>query len=71
MSADSARADRVANGLRADIVWLNGSPATVPPTPWSGGQPSGIGGELGRWGLENYLDFKQVTRYRRDESDDV
>lgn len=28
-------------------------------------QASGIGRELGRWGLGNYLEVKQVTRFKR------
>lgn len=28
---------------------------------------SGVGRELGTWGLENYLETKQVTRYVVDK----
>lgn len=64
MSADGDRAARVANGLRAGIVWVNCSQPTFTEAPWGGMKQSGLGRELGRWGLENYLEVKQVTEYR-------
>ncbi len=63
MSADPQRATRVANGLRAGIVWVNCSQPTFNQAPWGGMKQSGIGRELGRWGLDNYLEMKQVTEY--------
>ncbi|MEK1905440.1 MAG: aldehyde dehydrogenase family protein [Pseudomonas sp.] len=67
MSADLERAARVANGLRAGIVWVNCSQPTFTQAPWGGMKQSGIGRELGRWGLDNYLEVKQVTEYRSRE----
>ncbi|BCD86584.1 betaine-aldehyde dehydrogenase [Pseudomonas solani] len=67
MSADLDRAARVANGLRAGIVWVNCSQPTFTQAPWGGMKHSGIGRELGRWGLDNYLEVKQVTEYRSQE----
>ena len=67
MSADLGRADRVAAALRAGIVWINCSQPTFTEAPWGGYKQSGIGRELGRWGLENYLETKQVTRFDSDE----
>ncbi|WP_287027953.1 aldehyde dehydrogenase family protein [Pseudomonas sp. UBA6310] len=63
MSADPARAARVANRLRAGILWINCSQPTFSEAPWGGMKQSGIGRELGRWGLDNYLEVKQVTEY--------
>ncbi|MGH8435444.1 MAG: aldehyde dehydrogenase family protein, partial [Pseudomonas sp.] len=63
MSSDLQRAARVANLLRAGIVWVNCSQPTFSQAPWGGMKHSGIGRELGRWGLENYLEVKQVTEY--------
>lgn len=67
MSADPERAARVANGLRAGIVWVNCSQPTFTQAPWGGMKHSGIGRELGVWGLENYLEVKQVTEYVSDQ----
>jgi betaine-aldehyde dehydrogenase len=63
MSGDGERADRVAAALEAGIVWVNCSQPTFTEAPWGGMKRSGIGRELGPWGLENYLEIKQVTRY--------
>jgi betaine-aldehyde dehydrogenase len=67
MSADPKRADRVARKLRAGIVWVNCSQPTFIEAPWGGYKQSGIGRELGKWGLDNYLETKQITRYDSEE----
>jgi betaine-aldehyde dehydrogenase len=67
MSGDDARAERVAAAFRAGIVWINCSQPTFTEAPWGGYKQSGIGRELGRWGLENYLETKQITRLVSDE----
>ncbi|MCF6101355.1 aldehyde dehydrogenase family protein [Mesorhizobium muleiense] len=66
MSKDDARAERVAAAFRAGIVWINCSQPTFTEAPWGGYKQSGIGRELGRWGLENYLETKQITRFASD-----
>lgn len=63
MSQDEARCSRIARKLRAGIVWINCSQPTFTEAPWGGYKKSGIGRELGRWGLANYLETKQITRY--------
>lgn len=63
MSADQDRCQRVARALEAGIVWINCSQPTFTEAPWGGMKESGVGRELGRWGLENYLETKQVTAY--------
>jgi betaine-aldehyde dehydrogenase len=67
MSNDEDRCQRVARAFRAGIVWINCSQPTFAEAPWGGMKQSGIGRELGRWGLNNYLEVKQVTRYVSDE----
>ncbi|MBB3395034.1 aldehyde dehydrogenase family protein [Rhizobium sp. BK060] len=67
MSKDDARAERVAAAFRAGIVWINCSQPTFTEAPWGGYKESGIGRELGRWGLENYLETKQITKYVTDK----
>lgn len=63
MSADETRRLRVAANLDAGIVWVNCSQPTFTEAPWGGMKQSGIGRELGRWGLDNYLEVKQITAY--------
>ncbi len=63
LSQDLARAERVARELEAGIVWINCSQPTFCEAPWGGFKQSGIGRELGTWGLENYLETKQITTY--------
>ncbi|MFY9240405.1 MAG: aldehyde dehydrogenase family protein [Roseovarius sp.] len=67
MSADLDRAKRVANAFRAGIVWVNCSQPTFTEAPWGGYKKSGIGRELGVWGLNNYLETKQITTYDRSK----
>ncbi|ENZ7197742.1 aldehyde dehydrogenase family protein [Klebsiella variicola] len=67
MSTDTERAERVARKLRAGIVWVNCSQPTFIEAPWGGYKQSGIGRELGEWGLNNYLETKQITRYDSEE----
>jgi len=66
MSRDLERCKRVAHAFRAGIVWINCSQPTFTQAPWGGMKQSGIGRELGRWGLDNYLEVKQVTTYCTD-----
>jgi acyl-CoA reductase-like NAD-dependent aldehyde dehydrogenase len=41
---------------------IHQAPPTFTQAPWGGYKHSGIGRELGRWGLDNYLETKQITR---------
>ena len=67
MSKDRARCERVARAFRAGIVWINCSQPTFTEAPWGGYKQSGIGRELGHWGLSNYLEVKQITAYETDQ----
>jgi betaine-aldehyde dehydrogenase len=67
MSEDLARAERVARAMEAGIVWINCSQPTFTEAPWGGMKESGIGRELGHWGLSNYLEVKQVTAFHGKE----
>ncbi|ARU88960.1 aldehyde dehydrogenase family protein [Pseudomonas sp. M30-35] len=67
MSKDMERCERVARKLRAGIVWINCSQPTFTEAPWGGYKQSGIGRELGEWGLHNYLETKQITRYDSEQ----
>jgi len=57
---DIYKAFRVVRSLRAGIVWVNHMQPTYVEAPWGGYKQSGFGRELGPWGLEEYLETKQV-----------
>ncbi|HVY62571.1 MAG TPA: aldehyde dehydrogenase family protein [Planctomycetota bacterium] len=57
---DIFRAFRVVKKLRAGIVWVNHMQPTYVEAPWGGYKMSGQGRELGRYGIEAYLEAKQV-----------
>ena len=57
---DIFRAMRTVKQLRAGIVWVNHMQPTFVEAPWGGYKQSGIGRELGVWGVEEYLQVKQV-----------
>ena len=57
---DIYRAFRVVRKLRAGIVWVNHMQPTYVEAPWGGMKMSGTGRELGRHGIDNYLELKQV-----------
>ncbi len=64
MSGDHKRAERVADAFEAGVVWINCSQPNFLEPPWGGVKKSGIGRELGTWGLNNYLEPKQITKYQ-------
>ncbi len=57
---DIFRALRTVKALRAGIVWVNHMQPTYVEAPWGGYKQSGFGRELGPWGIEEYLETKQV-----------
>jgi betaine-aldehyde dehydrogenase len=57
---DIFRAMRAVKRLRAGIVWVNHMQPTYVEAPWGGYKQSGFGRELGKWGVEEYLNVKQV-----------
>lgn len=61
-SADIERAERVADALEVGHVWINSIQAVFVETSWGGTKGSGIGRELGPWGLAAYHSVKHVTR---------
>ena len=62
VSADLERAERVADALEVGHVWINSIQAVFVETSWGGTKGSGIGRELGPWGLSAYQSVKHVTR---------
>ena len=57
---DIFRAMRAVKRLRAGIVWVNHMQPTYVEAPWGGYKQSGFGRELGKWGVDEYLNVKQV-----------
>ena len=61
VSGDDAQANRVADSIEAGHVWINSPQAIFVETSWGGFKASGIGRELGPWGMSSYLEVKHVT----------
>ena len=59
-SRDIFKAFRVVKALRAGVVWVNHMQPTYVEAPWGGYKQSGFGRELGPWGIEEYMETKQV-----------
>jgi len=59
-SRDIYKALRMVKALRAGVVWVNHMQPTYVEAPWGGYKQSGFGRELGPWGIEEYLETKQV-----------
>jgi len=58
-SKDEERAKRVAKRLRAGQIDINGGPFNM-QAPFGGYKQSGNGRELGRFGMEEFLDYKSL-----------
>ena len=59
-SRDIARAERVAAQIRTGTMWINDYHVFSDLAPFGGYKQSGIGRELGLWGLEEYTEVKHV-----------
>ncbi|XP_037826553.1 aldehyde dehydrogenase 9 [Lucilia sericata] len=58
---DINKAMHFANNVDAGSVWINCYDAVLPQTPFGGYKQSGMGRELGKDGLDNYLETKTIT----------
>jgi aldehyde dehydrogenase (NAD+) len=58
-AGDEARARALAKKLRAGRIRINGSPVN-PRAPHGGFKLSGIGREFGRYGIEEFLEYKAI-----------
>ncbi|WNL38521.1 aldehyde dehydrogenase family protein [Halomonas sp. PAMB 3232] len=61
ISGDVDRARRIGQQLKAGSIWYNTEQLVLPETAWGGFKRSGIGRELGPWGLNAYLEVKHVV----------
>jgi acyl-CoA reductase-like NAD-dependent aldehyde dehydrogenase len=59
-SKDIPRALSVAKRIKSGTVWINDHHLLSAAAPHGGYKQSGIGRELGRWGLDEYLQVKHV-----------
>ncbi|HXF62411.1 MAG TPA: aldehyde dehydrogenase family protein [Caldilineaceae bacterium] len=59
-SSDIERAISVANRLRSGTVWINDYHMISAEAPFGGYKQSGIGRELGEWGLREYQEVKHI-----------
>lgn len=59
-TSDITRAHRVAQKLKAGMVWINASNNSDYRVPFGGVKQSGIGRELGQAGLDAYSQLKSV-----------
>ncbi|RLN91682.1 hypothetical protein BBJ28_00001696 [Nothophytophthora sp. Chile5] len=66
-TSDDAQLKRVTKALRAGIVWNNCSQPCFVELPWGGVKKSGIGRELGPFGMNGYLEPKQICTYVADK----
>ncbi len=58
---DIGKAHRIAAELRAGTVWINCYDVLDTAAPFGGFRMSGMGRELGEYGLQNYTEVKTVT----------
>jgi aldehyde dehydrogenase (NAD+) len=58
---DVSKAHAIAARLRAGTVWVNCYDVFDAAAPFGGFKQSGIGRELGEYGLQNYTEVKTVT----------
>jgi betaine-aldehyde dehydrogenase len=61
VTGDQKRAERVAAALEVGHVWVNSPQVVFVQTSWGGFKRSGIGRELGPWGLQAFLEVKHVV----------
>jgi acyl-CoA reductase-like NAD-dependent aldehyde dehydrogenase len=57
---DIKKAMRTAQAIRAGIVWINDTQPAPTEMPWGGYKQSGVGRELGKDGVEDFLERKSV-----------
>src|SRR5260370_4321959 len=58
---DITKAHAIADGVRAGTVWVNCYDVFDAAAPFGGYKQSGIGRELGEYGLSNYTEVKTLT----------
>ena len=59
-SADAARAEEVADRLDTGMVWINSAQGSLADLPFGGTKSSGVGRELGPYGIDEFVNKKLV-----------
>jgi succinate-semialdehyde dehydrogenase/glutarate-semialdehyde dehydrogenase len=67
-STDEEEADRIANRLQVGMVTINEASGTAAELPFGGVKRSGIGRELGRYGMDEFVNKKLVRVAARGET---
>jgi acyl-CoA reductase-like NAD-dependent aldehyde dehydrogenase len=62
---DLSKAEKVAREIQSGVVTVNNPVASDPRVPFGGVKKSGIGRELGRYGLLEFTNIKTVRLYER------
>ncbi|WP_230203706.1 aldehyde dehydrogenase family protein [Bacillus massiliigorillae] len=60
-TTDGARAMRVIRKMKAGITWINTFGPTFNEAPWGGYKQSGVGRNLGTFGLDEFQEVKQIN----------
>ena len=63
------RANALARALHVGMVWVNSPQVIFPHTSWGGMKQSGIGRELGPWGLRAFQQLKHVVTLKGSMAD--
>ncbi|SCK22575.1 aldehyde dehydrogenase family protein [Vogesella sp. LIG4] len=61
VGGDAARAERLAAELEVGLAWVNSPQLIFPQTAWGGCKQSGLGRELGPWGLAAFQEIRHVV----------
>ena len=62
-TVNESRAERIVGSLECGVVSVNGMIKSDPRMPFGGIKKSGIGRELGKWGLREFCNIKAVNVY--------
>ncbi len=66
-TSDYETSMRVARNVRVGVFWVNAYHPAFTEAPWGGYKQSGIGRELGTFGLDEYTEVKQLVLNHRPQ----
>jgi betaine-aldehyde dehydrogenase len=61
VAGDVERAEVLVSRIDAGQIWINSEQVIFPQSAWGGFKASGIGRELGPWGLHSFIGVKHLT----------